>query len=388
MKVIFFGIYSKRPEYPRSNNLLEVLKTRGVEVIECHYSMADTFQDRFKSAGTLPGAINYLIHIFGSFFSLSLQYLKTPSPIDAIIVVHPGHFHFHLVRFLNAIKKSRALIINDFFFSLYDTLVHDRRLLNEKGFAAGLFHFLEGNMCRSADLNLVDTIHHGNFSAKEFKIPKDKFLRIFVGSSFPAYNAPSLKNKIEGKFSVLFVGTFIPLHGIDIIVQAAGILRDDPEIHFRLVGTGQLKEHIQNLVKKRGLPNIIFQDWVPTSKLGKLIRSCDLSLGIFGQGEKASRVIPIKVFDICASGTCFITADTPAIREVFRHKENAYLIPAGDPTALANAIQELKVNQTLREKIAQGAWITGKKRFSRDQLGKDLIKAIADVYSRQSQGPI
>ncbi|MBC8391392.1 MAG: glycosyltransferase family 4 protein [Deltaproteobacteria bacterium] len=111
-------------------------------------------------------------------------------------------------------------------------------------------------------------------------------------------------------------------------------------------------------------------------RLGELIRSYDLSLGVFGATPKAERVIPSKVFDICAAGVPFITADTPAIREVFIHGENAYLVPQSDPGALADAILYLKTNPELRERIAEKARRTGEKRFSLKQIGCDLVKII------------
>ena len=107
-----------------------------------------------------------------------------------------------------------------------------------------------------------------------------------------------------------------------------------------------------------------------------MIRSHDLSLGVFGVTPKTFRVIPSKVYDICAAGVPFITADTPAIREVFTHKKNAYLVPPGNPNALAEAILDLKNDPELRLRISQSSFETGK------SIGNALLKIIHEHLSK------
>jgi glycosyltransferase involved in cell wall biosynthesis len=136
---------------------------------------------------------------------------------------------------------------------------------------------------------------------------------------------------------------------------------------------------MESMARKLGLSNVVFQDWIPTEDLGTFIRSFDLSLGIFGITPKTARVIPSKIYDICTAGVPFITADTPAIREVFHHGENAYLIPAGNPEALVEAIRYLKSNPDLRKNIAEGARQIGKGMFSFKEIGNDLINAVCEI---------
>jgi glycosyltransferase involved in cell wall biosynthesis len=72
------------------------------------------------------------------------------------------------------------------------------------------------------------------------------------------------------------------------------------------------------------------------------IRQADVCLGIFGTSEKASRVIPNKVYQILASKKHLITADTPAIRELLKEGPCVHLVPPGDAKALASAILKIK----------------------------------------------
>jgi glycosyltransferase involved in cell wall biosynthesis len=317
-----------------------------------------------------------------SYFALAWKYFRTPQ-VDIIIVGHPGYFHIHLANLLRTLSPSKPMVIYDVFIPLYDAVVNDRKLIKEGTIASRMLHRFEALCCRSADLCLLDTKAHCKYIHKEFKLPPQRVRHVYLGSTIQSnFHRPAMpENK---KFRVLYTGTYIPLHGVKTIVLAAKILIDNPEVQFIFIGQGQLKHEIKNLVKDMNLNNIEFIDWVSTDRLGETIRNHHLSLGIFGTTAKAFRVIPSKVYDICAAGVPFVTADTPAIQEIFAHKKNAYLIPADDPTALANAILVLKNNPILMRKIASAALDTNKTLFSLDHIGRQVL----DILNNAGQSNI
>ena len=56
-----------------------------------------------------------------------------------------------------------------------------------------------------------------------------------------------------------------------------------------------------------------------------------------------------------AAGRPIVASDLPSIREVLRHGENAVLVPAGDPQALANGIQRVTEDSALRARLVDRA---------------------------------
>ena len=99
MRVISFGIYSKAPEYPRHRNLIRGLIERGIDVVECHCSMAATFDERMRAVRSLSGAARYVLNLAASYASLSWQYLRAPRA-EVILIGYPGYFHVPLARVL------------------------------------------------------------------------------------------------------------------------------------------------------------------------------------------------------------------------------------------------------------------------------------------------
>lgn len=378
LKILYFGIYSKGIEYPRNNNLIHGLRLNGADVMEAHFELAGSFQSRMGIVKNPLEFARFFLGLITSFIVLTWKFMRSPR-VDAVIVGHPGYFHIHLAWFLRFLFQRQATLVYDVFIPLYEMLIEDRQLVKSSGLFARLLHRFEGSCCRFADLCLIDTDEHRRYLIKEYGLFSERVVRVFVGPTV-GQQFESFRVSHSETFKVLFVGTYIPLHGVDVILKAAQYLAEsDPDIHFSLVGSGQLREKIEGTARERGLSNVTFQDWIPTEDLGASIRSFDLSLGIFGVTPKTARVIPSKIYDICAAGVPFITADTPAIREVFSHRKNAYLIPAGNPSALADAISHLKANRDLGDKIALGARQTVKSIFSLKKIAGDLVTAILSM---------
>jgi glycosyltransferase involved in cell wall biosynthesis len=374
LRILYFGIYSRGIEYPRNNNLIHGLRLNGIDVIEAHFELAGSFQKRLKAVQNPLKAFHFFLSLIASFLTLTWKFIHSPQ-VDIIIVGHPGYFHIHLARILRLLFRKQAVLVYDIFIPLYEALVEDRKLIKQSSLLGRLLYRFEKSCCRCADLCLIDTREHCRYISRQYDLPPDKISRLFVGATIDQpIESPQIA--VHENLRVLFVGTYIPLHGIDVILNAARHLKNDSDIIFTLVGSGQLRKKMENMAHQWKLTNIIFKDWIATEQLGAFIQSFDLSLGIFGMTPKTSRVIPSKIFDICASGVPFITADSPAIREVFSHGKNAYLVSPGNPKELADAICALKTNPELGKILGKGAKQIGKYVFSLKKLGDDFLNAV------------
>ena len=380
MRILYFGIYSKGIEYPRNNNIINGLRLNGIDVIEAHFNLASSFQQRFQLTQSIYAFLSFCLKLALSYFVLAWKYIKTQQ-VDVIIVGHPGYFHIHLARLLRTLSLSRPLLIYDVFIPLYDAVVIDRKLIKQGTITSRMLHRFEALCCRCADICIIDTKEHCAYLADEFQLPSDRVYPIYLGPTINDVYASAISQTIN-QFKIIYVGTYIPLHGVDIILGSAKELQNEEDISFHLIGSGQMKGKMKTRADRWELKNVAFSDWVPTNRLGDVIRSHDLSLGVFGVTPKTFRVIPSKVYDICAAGVPFITADTPAIREVFTHKKNAYLVPPGNPNALAEAILDLKNDPELRLRISQSSFETGKSTFSLKQIGNALLKIIHEHLSK------
>jgi glycosyltransferase involved in cell wall biosynthesis len=174
---------------------------------------------------------------------------------------------------------------------------------------------------------------------------------------------------------VQFHGSYIPLQGIDIIVEAARILKHDTTISFRLIGEGQEFARIKKLVATYGLKNISFLPWLSIPELNTELNRADLILGIFGDSGKAGRVIPNKIFQGLAVKKPVLTKKTLAVEELFSANE-LYLINDNKPQTIADAIVRFRDDAQLRATLATNGHRKVMNELTQNNIGKMLYEVL------------
>ena len=344
MRVLYFGTYER--DYPRNAQVISCLRDAGVDVIERH---AGVWEQRRHKWSLGIGSVLRVARA-----ELQLFARRPHGAFDAVIVGYPGHFDVPAAR---RIARGRPLVFNPLV-SLWDTVVGDRGRFGQHSAGAGVLRQVDRIAFRKADLVVADTEQHARFFRETFELPRDRVEVCLVGAEErlfrPGWQPP-------GEFRVLFVGKLIPLHGLEVILEAARLA---PEVAFRVVGSGQLEP----LLETRP-PNVEWLPWVEYELLPTELQSAGCALGIFSTNAKAARVIPNKAFQAIACGTPLVTADTPAARELLVDGESAILVPPGDPTALAAAVRRLASEPELARRIAEGGLAAYRAHASEEVLG-------------------
>lgn len=333
VRILLWGTYDLTK--PRVRLMRRALQSSG-NVHEIHADIWTGVEDKSQLRGWKIAwiALRWLL----AYPRLIARLLFAPRP-DVLVVGYLGHFD---VLILAPFARLRRIpIVWDAFLSLYDTIVRDRRLIGPDHPLARLIFVAERRACRAADAVVLDTHAHAALFRELYGVAETKLHRVFVGAEQEAF-APSARpaplSHPSGPVEVLFYGQFIPLHGIETIVDAARLARDE-DIRWHLIGKGQQAALIRSKLEADPIPSLLWEAWVPYERLVERIACCDVTLGIFGTSDKASRVIPNKVFQMLMSDKPLITRDSPAIRELPQDANAAIvLIPAGNPQALVEAI--------------------------------------------------
>jgi len=322
---------------PRVRILERGLHENGVEVITCHCEVWKGVEDKSQIKG-LVQKVAMTFRWLLAYPSLVYRYLRLPKH-DAVIVSYLGHLD---VLVLWPFAKLRGVpIVWDAFLSLYNTIIEDRCLLSARNPLAKLIWAWEWLACRAADRVVLDTRAHAHYFAQNFNVPESKMAAVFVGAepdAFPCLDEPCVTDQAP---IVLFYGQFIPLHGIDTIIHAARMARHET-IDWVIIGSGQEEERIRALLDADPLPRVKWIPWVKYSELSDWLSRAMVCLGIFGDSDKAARVIPNKVFQILMSGKPLITRESSAIRELIEPGHlGVLLVPPANPPALVEAVRSV-----------------------------------------------
>lgn len=206
-------------------------------------------------------------------------------------------------------RRWRPKCIADAYISIWDSMFRDRANGSTGSVAARLLWRFERRSLRAAHRVLVDTqanrlqlIADFDLSPdRVFSVPlainEDKFLSIIPR---PTGDARRLR--------VLFVGTLVPLHGIDTLLAAIEELAGDDRFEFRLVGDGQMTSTVEAFVESVNPQNFTWaKSWYSLERIADEISQADICLGVFGGQAKAARVLPFKIYMYLAAGRPVVT---------------------------------------------------------------------------------
>lgn len=275
-------------------------------------------------------------------------------------------------------------IAYDAFTSMYDSLVNDRRIIQRNSLKA-FYHYWRDYFClHLADFLIFDTPSHQKHIFNLFKLgPSKKFSILPVTLDLDWIKnipTPPKNTKFAGhEINLLFYGTFIPLQGIRYIIQAAHLTRD-LNIHFWILGQGQTYPEMRQLADRTEVNDrLTFLPLVAYEDLFGYIKEADICLGIFGDTEKAQRIIPNKVLECAACAKPIITGANSELSKFFKEGESIIYCPMGKAAALADKIRWAVSHLDQMSALAVNAQKVVEQNFSLPVLKASLKKIFSSV---------
>ena len=360
------GVHTSSEAYPNTKHRLEGLRG-AFQVTEVNSPLWVEPGDGIRIASRqLHGGWRVLkCHV-----ALMRRYFAMRPPLRAY-VPYPAVIVLLLWSFLPRGLRPRW-IVADAFISLYDTVVDDRQLLASGSWRARLLRWAERRAYSTADRIVVDTAENAECYARLFALPRRQFVPIPLSTNETDYRRAPYRAE-NNVCKVLFVGTLIPLHGIETITAAAALLAHRADIRFLLIGDGQESVKIQQALDA-GLTNVEWdRNWRSPAELAAAIESADICLGVFGAGDKTQRVCPYKLYAYSAVGRAVVTADTLWVRS----STNSFgctafsVVPPSDPNSLALRISGLAQMRNERISLARNSG-----RFYTEKLGNQLAMSL------------
>jgi glycosyltransferase involved in cell wall biosynthesis len=268
-------------------------------------------------------------------------------------------------------------LVFDPLISAYDKQVDERRKLQAGSRKARRLLAWERSLFQNADRVIADTPAHAKYFAEVLGVDKKKLSVVYVGAEEALFTPAPLT--LNSPLEVLFYGSFIPLQGPEVVVEAARIYQGPP-VKWTLVGEGPLKAACE--VKARGLNNLSFEDWLSYEQLPARIHRAHILLGVFGTTPKADRVIPNKVFQSLACGRVVVTRAAESYPVELSKQDAAGLVwcKAGDAQSLVSAIAGLAAQVDKVATLGQNAAVTSQQYFSTEVVRRQL-SAVLDVVN-------
>ena len=180
----------------------------------------------------------------------------------------------------------------------------------------------------------------------------------------------------EGKFVVLYAGAHGMSNDLGILIKAANILRDKPQILFVLVGDGKDKPKLKSEAESLKLDNVLFLPSVKKEKMGAILSAADACVAILKPIDMYKTTYPNKVFDYMASGTPVLLAIDGVIRKVIEDANSGLFIRPGNPQDLAQGIMDLYQNPELAKQMGKSGKEYVKEHFNRNNFSEEFCTLI------------
>lgn len=239
------------------------------------------------------------------------------------------------------------------------------------------------------DLVVADTEAHAEFFNQSLGVDPRKTRVLFVGAEEDSFNPDLYVKKLYNRppssetLEILFYGSFLELHGVDVIVDAA-MMTSDLNVKWVLLGDGPCRIGLSR--KAGNNPFIAFEGPVPYKNLPERIAKADILLGVFGATKKSDIVIPNKIFQSMAMAKPVITQKAISYPQDLMGSSVIGWVSPGSATSLAEKVREWVGKSSELQERGRNTRIIYERYFSRSILEKQLSDIVSTAISNMRKG--
>jgi glycosyltransferase involved in cell wall biosynthesis len=159
-----------------------------------------------------------------------------------------------------------------------------------------------------------------------------------------------------GPFTVGFVGTLKPWHGVDLMVDATALLvAEDPMYRLLVVGDGPLATNLHERAAAAGIAaQVETTGGVSPEDVPALLHRFDVAIAPYPPMDDFY-FSPLKVYEYLGAGLPVVASRVGGLAEVLDHGRIGVLVEPGDAAALAAAVADLRADPVRREALGRAA---------------------------------
>ncbi|MCB0736462.1 MAG: glycosyltransferase family 4 protein [Bacteroidetes bacterium] len=193
----------------------------------------------------------------------------------------------------------------------------------------------------------------------------------------------SLVDQFKNKKIVLYAGNLGYAQGLEVITQAAANIKDQPEVHFVIIGDGPERDKLEAQVLNNQQNNCTLLSSVSRKELFSLIKSSFAYIVPLKKIELFLGAIPSKIFEPLAFGVPVLLGVDGEAKNIFCNSYNAalYFEPENSNDLLLQ-LYKLLHDDNLRTKIAINGKNVIAQQFNRAVIHSQLEKKLIQINAQ------
>jgi glycosyltransferase involved in cell wall biosynthesis len=189
-----------------------------------------------------------------------------------------------------------------------------------------------------------------------------------------------MKEKLQGKLVVGYIGSLRDLEGVDLTAKAVSILKEQGvDVDFFVLSSESGQAELLDYCKSLGIAeqsHIVGP--VPHDQVAPFYDLIDVFVVSRPDTRVTRLVTPLKPFEAMRSGRAVVMSDLPALAEIIEDGKTGRLYPAENANALAKVISELIADSENRKQLG----IEAKKWVEENRTWNVTIEQIPQTYQQ------
>ncbi len=200
---------------------------------------------------------------------------------------------------------------------------------------------------------------------------------------FASPRAPETIAEQRDEFTVGFLGSLKPWHGVEILLEVFRKLRERSEAYRLLVvGDGPLRGLVEDHGRQHRISSCVtVTGEVAHADVPGYLAGMDVGLATYPP-LPLFYFSPLKVFEYAVAGVPIVASASGQIAEILEHRANAMLHRPGDVDEIVRHVEELRTRPILRVRFARRARRTVLKGYTWDRQAGRLLGFAESVCRR------
>jgi glycosyltransferase involved in cell wall biosynthesis len=188
---------------------------------------------------------------------------------------------------------------------------------------------------------------------------------------------------LENRFICAYVGTIGMASGLQVVLRAARLLKQDQrnDVVFLLVGDGAIYPDLLLEAKNSGLDNVRFTGLQPKVRIPAFLATADACLVHLKRQPPFRSVLPSKMLEAAAMAKPVILGVEGFAADLLTRMNGGLCIEPENERALITAVDRLRQNPEAARKMGESAY-----RYVREHFDLDRLAALYESVLREVAG--
>jgi glycosyltransferase involved in cell wall biosynthesis len=179
---------------------------------------------------------------------------------------------------------------------------------------------------------------------------------------------------LPGVRDVVYVGNMGLSMALEVVIDAAALLRDDATIRFVMIGGGSAAAGLRARAAAAGLNNVLFTGALPRADAARALE--DAAATVVPLVATITDTLPTKLFDAMIAGTPIVLSASGEAKRVVERADVGLVVAPEDPAALAAGVRTLLGDPALQSRFRANGPPFVRANYDRAAVMKDFAARV------------